>query len=54
MISQSGATEWRKHLKNKQEFLRSEFCESSGSQKLLKQHSNLVDQILSDIWLRQS
>ena len=51
MTSQSGVTEWRKHLKNKQEILRLEFCEHSGTQKLLKQHSNLVDQLLSDIWL---
>ena len=52
MTSQSGATEWRNYLKNKQEILRLEFCEHSGTQKLLKQHSNLVDQILSDIWLQ--
>jgi [protein-PII] uridylyltransferase len=50
MMNQSSASEWRKLLKQKQEALRLAFTKSLGTQKLLKQHSKFVDQLLIDLW----
>ncbi|MDR2219418.1 MAG: [protein-PII] uridylyltransferase [Methylobacillus sp.] len=41
---------WRKRLQNSQAELHTAFCEVADTARLLKQHAQLIDELLRDLW----